>query len=182
MVSMRRKPKPPLALVREKYPVDILKARSNDFAEYKTLMETARLYGGSDNMPARKMPTVKTLEIETRVFGANTLPVAQTVAELALQVSNQGRFDEAAALFRRAAPIIEASSSALVRARLASYQALDAANRRNFADALKYAREATDLRRAEVDAAKAASISPDATSASLSAPAALEGELAHGCG
>src|SRR4029077_5418048 len=60
------------------------------------------------------------------------------------------------------------------------YQALDAANRRNYAEALKYAREATDIRRAEVDAAKAASISPDATSADLTAPVALEGELAHG--
>ena len=131
-------------------------------------------------MPVRKMTYRQTLEIETRVFGADSLSVAQTVAELALQVSNQGRFDEAAALFRRASPVIEASSSAMVRARLASYLALDAANRRNFAEALKYAHEATAFRRAEVDAAKAASISPDATSADLTAPVALEGELAHG--
>jgi CHAT domain-containing protein len=168
------------ALVREKYSADVLKVRSTDFAGYKRLVESARLYGGSDNYAGAEDAYRQTLEIETRVFGADSLSVAQTVAELALQVSNQGRFDEAAALFLRASPVIEASSSAIVRARLASYQALDAANRRNYAEALKYAREATDIRRAEVDAAKAASISPDATSADLTAPVALEGELAHG--
>src|SRR6476660_6013110 len=156
-------------LVHEKYSADILSVHSKEFAEYKRLIESARLYGGSDNYAGAEDAYRQTLEIETRVFGVDSLSVAQTVTELALQVSNQGRFDEAAALFRRATPIIEASSSAIVRARLASYQALDAANRRSFADALKYAREATDLRRAEVDAAKAASISPDATRAELSA-------------
>ena len=101
--------------------------------------------------------------------------VGETLAELALQVSNQGRFDEAAALFRRAQPIIEGSSSSTARARLASYQALDAANQRNYADALKYARAATALRRAEVDAAKAAG----ADGSEAAAPVTLEGELAH---
>src|SRR5579872_5629278 len=168
------------AFVHERYSADVLKVHSSDFAKYKKLVESARLYGGSDNYAGAEDDYRQALELQTRVFGADSLSVAQTVAELALQVSNQGRFDEAAALFRRASPAIEASSSVMVRARLASYLALDAANRRNFADALKYAREATDLRRAEVDAAKAAAINPDATNADLTAPIALEGELAHG--
>ena len=45
--------------------------------------------------------------------GRIRLAVGETLAELALQVSNQGRFDEAAALFRRATPIIEGSQSAV---------------------------------------------------------------------
>lgn len=166
------------ALLREKYASDSLHLHSDDFAAYKKLVEAARLYGGSDNFAGAEDAYRQALEIETRVFGADSVAVGETVAELALQVSNQGRFDEAAALFRRASPIIEASSSATARARLASYQALDAANQRDFADALKYAREATELRRAEVDAAKAAS--GDNTGAELTAPATLEGELAHG--
>src|SRR5258708_20303706 len=73
--------------------------------------------------------------------------------ELALQVSNQGRFDEADGLFRRAAPIIQALTSVDAPARLNSYLALDAANQRDFAKALAFARQATADRRAEVEAA-----------------------------
>ena len=165
-------------LLQAKYASDSLKLRSGDYAAYKKLVESARLYGGADNYAGAEDAYRQALEIETRVFGADSLAVGETVAELALQVSNQGRFDEAAALFRRASPIIEASSSGTARARLASYMALDAANQRNFSDALKYAREATSLRRAEVDAAKVPT--SDENSAELAAPAALEGELAHG--
>jgi CHAT domain-containing protein len=167
-------------LVHAKYPADVLQLKSSDFAGYRSLMQAARLYGGADNYAGAEDAYRRALDIETRIFGADSLAVAETVAELALQVSNQGRFDEAAALFRRATPAIEASASATPRARLASYQALDAANQRNFADALKFAREATQLRRAEVDAAKRATTSPDDTSADLTAPVTLEGELAHG--
>jgi CHAT domain-containing protein len=165
-------------LVQAKYAADSLKLRSSDFAAYKKLVESARLYGGADNYAGAEDAYRRALDIETRVFGPDSLAVGETVAELALQVSNQGRFDEAAALFRRASPIVEASSSATARARLASYQGLDAANQRNFSDALKYAREATALRRAEVDAAKVPA--GDANGTELTAPATLEGELAHG--
>src|SRR5438045_1325084 len=81
------------------------------------------------------------------------IPVGETLAELGLQVSNQGRFDEAQALFQRATPIVEGAATPALRARLASYRALDAANRRAFDEALTYARQATAARRAEVEAA-----------------------------
>jgi len=168
------------ALVRAKYPPDSLNLLGSDFAGYRNLVQSARQYAGADNYAGAEDAYRRALEIETRVFGQDSLAVGETVMELALQVSNQGRFDEAAALFRRATPIIEASASGTARARLASYQALDAANQRNFADALKFARDATEARRAEVDAAKRATVNPDDTSADLTAPATLEGELAHG--
>jgi CHAT domain-containing protein len=167
------------ALVRAKYPA-ALGVGSGDFAAYKVQVETARLYGGADNYAGAEDAYRKALAIEQRLFGDNSLAVGETLAELGLQVSNQGRFDEAAALFNRASPIIEGSSSNGARARLASYQALDAANQRRYDDALKYARTATALRRAEVDAAKAASVSGnDVNGGELTAPVTLEGELAH---
>ena len=169
-----------LDLLHAKYSADALALRSDDFADYQALVESARIYAGADNYAGSEDAYRKALSIEMGIFGAESLAVGETVAELALQVSNQGRFDEAAALFRRAAPIFDAAASATVHARLASYRALDAANQRNFSDALKYAREATALRRAEVDAAKSAVLSPDGTRADLTAPATLEGELAHG--
>ena len=166
-------------LVTAKYSASALRLGAGDFAGYKNFVEKARLAGGSDNYAGAEDAYRQALDIETRLFGADSLAVGETLAELALQVSNQGRFDEAAALFRRASPIVEGSASATARARLASYQALDAANQRNFEDALKFAAAATAMRRAEVDAAKVASVSSDANSGELTAPVTLEGELAH---
>src|SRR5258708_13327071 len=96
--------------------------------------------------------------------------------ELALQVSNQGRFDEADGLFRRAAPIIQAWTSADARARLNSYLALDAANQRDFAKALAFARQATADRRAEVEAANGTGGTIPGFSG---LPTISSGELAH---
>ncbi len=155
-----------------------LKLGAADLSDYKRLIETARLYGGADNYAGAEDAYRRALAIETRLFGADSLAVGDTLIELALQVSNQSRFDEAAALFQRAAPIIQGSSSTGAQSRFASYQALDAANRRDYESALRYARAATALRRAEVDAAKQASLDPG-NAGELTAPAALEGELAH---
>ncbi|MBL6938463.1 MAG: CHAT domain-containing protein [Alphaproteobacteria bacterium] len=166
------------ALVKAKYPA-ALSLGSGDFSSYKAQVEAARLYGGADNYAGAEDSYRKALAIEQKLFGDNSLAAGETLAELALQVSNQGRFDEAAALFNRAAPIIEGSPSNVARARLASYRALDAANQRKYDDALKFAREATAQRRAEVDAAKAASVADALNSGELTAPVALEGELAH---
>ena len=155
-----------------------LKLGAADLSGYKRLIESARLYGGADNYAGAEDSYRQALDIETRVFGPDSLAVGETLIELALQVSNQGRFDEAAALFRRATPIIQGSSVSAAQSRLASYQALDAANQRDYETALKYARAATALRRAEVDAAKQASLDPE-SNGELTAPVALEGELAH---
>lgn len=169
-----------LALAQAKYSPQTLKSSSGDFGAYKKLIETARLYGGADNYAGAESAYRRALGVETGMFGPDSLAVGETLAELALQVSNQRRFAEAATLFQRALPIIEASDSATARARLAAYQALDAANQRNFVDALKYARAATVARRAEVDQAKAESAATGLVGAEPTAPVALEGELAHG--
>jgi CHAT domain-containing protein len=166
------------ALVKARYP-SALTIGSGDFAAYKAQVESARLYGGADNYAGAEDSYRKALALEQKLFGDNSLAVGETLAELALQVSNQGRFDEAAALFNRAAPIIEGSASNTAHARLASYRALDAANQRKYGDALKFAQEATAQRRAEVDAAKQASVADAANSGELTAPVTLEGELAH---
>jgi CHAT domain-containing protein len=162
-----------VAAVRAKYPADIAGANAGEFSGYAHLVETGRLAGGADDFAQAEAAYRSALEIETRLFGPDSNPVGETLAELALQVSNQGRFDEAQALFQRASPIIQGSSAA-ARARLASYLALDAANRRDFADALKFARQATAARRAEVNSSAEAS-----TNGGAPVPAMSRGELAH---
>ena len=60
-------------------------------------------------------------------------------------MSNQGRFEEAAGLFRRADPIIQAADSPIYRARGFVYLGFDAANRDQYADALRYAQSAVAM-------------------------------------
>jgi len=159
-------------LVEARLPRDVTRAGGADFASYKELIEVARLYSGGHNYAGAEAAYRRALDIETRLFGGDATPVGETLAEIGLQVSNQGRFDEAAGLFRRATPIIEAAPSVAARARLAAYLALDAANQRHFADALKFGREATSMRRAQVDAASQGGKSDPLVAVS-------RGELAH---
>ena len=162
-----------LRLLERHFPGALAHAGGADAASERALVELARLDGAQRNFAAAETAYRRALELETRLFGANAASVGQSLMELALEVSNQGRFDEAAGLFRRAQPIIEASASVSARARLQSYLALDAANQRHYEDALKYAREATSLRRAELNAQ-----APAAGAGEGQAPAS-RGELAH---
>ena len=129
------------------------------------------------NYPAAEQAYRDALDIETRLFGPDSAAVGATLLELALQVSNQQRFDEAAALFRRATPIIEAAPSPEIRARLASYRGLDAANQRHYEEALRYARQDTVARQAAVDAVRNGGLDLNGNPPVVSS--LMDGELAH---
>ncbi len=161
-----------IRMVETRYPAEVARAGGVDVASYKALIELGRLDAAARDYAGAEAAYRRVLEIETRLFGANGIAVGETLAELALQVSNQGRFDEAAGLFRRAEPIINAAPEIAARARLASYRALDAANQRHFADALKFARAATQMRRGALStgSSRTGAQSPSAGS---------RGELAH---
>jgi CHAT domain-containing protein len=163
-------------LLADRIPASLLGAASTDMARHAQAVERARIYSSGNDFAAAEAALRGALEIDTRLFGPNATPVGLALMELALQVSNQGRFDEAGSLFRRAQPIIEASPSADARARLNSYLALDAANQRDFARALAYARQATAERRAQLDAANGMGGIGGGFSG---LPAASSGELAH---
>lgn len=165
-----------LAALNAKFPGSILHAAASDYAAYQKSIEAARLAGAADNFAEAEMNYRQALAVEERLFGASSMIVGQSLADLALQVSNQGRFEEAAALFRRATPIIESAADNDARARLESYLALDKANQRHYAQALQFAQQATALRRAQIAASTQANAqSGDATTA---IPVS-QGELAH---
>ena len=163
-----------LRLLEAKFPGEMAHAGGADAALDKSLVEQSRLAAAVRNYASAEAGYRRALAIESKIFGGSAIAVGETLAELALQVSNQGRFDEAAGLFRRAEPIINGSPSISARARLASYLALDAANRRKFADALNYARQSTQMRRAELSTL----FGPDAGN-SAQPGTASRGELAH---
>ena len=114
-------------------------ATSQNFDDYDTLTETARTEASRKNYGAAEGHYRNATAILTTVFGPQSPGVGLLLMELALQVSNQERFDEAAALFRRADPIVQTNGTAADRARLLLYQAFDAANRGRFDEALEYA-------------------------------------------
>lgn len=164
------------AILEKRLSADAARSSTSDYETYRKHIEAARLAGAADNYAAAEANYRQALGIEQRLFGEKSSVVGQTLAELALQVSNQGRFADAAALFRRAGPLIEASSVDSVRARYDSYLALNAANQRDYASALKFARAATQARRAEIAAAKQANA---ALSDGIDPVPVSQGELAH---
>ena len=56
----------------------------------------------------------KALDLQTKLLNEKDISIAETLMDLALNVSNQGRDEEALALFRRAEPIIQVSPMTLI--------------------------------------------------------------------
>lgn len=126
---------------------DLGRIKSADVAGFDELVRLGRFYNSTQNFAGAEDAFRRAAEIETRVMGPDSESLGATLIELALQISNQGRFDEADALFRRADPIIQRSASDRLHARYIAYLALDAANERKYPEALAFARQATAIRR-----------------------------------
>jgi tetratricopeptide (TPR) repeat protein len=116
-----------------------------DYVRFGELTEAARLASSRKDFRAAEDAYREALTIQERAFGQDSPALGSTLMSLALEVSNRGRFEESAALFRRAEPIIQRSPNPSDRARFDTYMAYDAANAGRFADALPYAREATSI-------------------------------------
>lgn len=148
------------------------------FSRYGDLVEKARLYSSRMNYPAAEAAYREALDIQERAFGPETIGVATTLLNLGLMVSNQGRFEEAAGLFRRADPIIQASDNPIYRARNFVYLGYDAANRDQYKDALRYAQSAIGMWR-DMIAANSPTVGGSLTGGDNETRSALRGELAH---
>ncbi|GAA4010746.1 CHAT domain-containing protein [Sphingomonas humi] len=124
-------------------PVDLV--ASADMARLNAALRAGRLANRMGQFADAEASFRQALNIQTSALRASEEAMSSTLLELALNVSNQGRAEEAAALFRRAAPAVQALTSDVLRARMTTYQAWDAANRADFQAALAFAREATAL-------------------------------------
>jgi CHAT domain-containing protein len=124
---------------------------TSDLDHFADLSEQARIANSRSDYRAAEDDYRAALLILERAQSADSPGVGKILMELALEVSNQGRTEEAAGLFRRADPIIQRSANPADMARFNSYLAYDAANGGRFADALTYASTASNQWRAQIE-------------------------------
>ena len=106
-------------------------------------LRNARTSAGQSDFAAAERGFRRALELQVRLYGEDDMATNDVLLDLAISVSNQGRHDEAEALIRRAAPIVEKSPRPADRARMTGYQAYLAANKGSYDAALLLARGAT---------------------------------------
>jgi CHAT domain-containing protein len=147
---------------------------STELDRFVVLIQNARIANGRRDDRAAENNYRQALLILERAQSKDSPGVGKLLSELALEVSNQGRSEEAAALFRRADPIIQRSPNPPELARYDFYRALDAANDARYADALAFARDASSRWRAMIEAK-----GPSLESLGDDQRVVWRGELAH---
>lgn len=155
--------------------------RADDRARLTQLIRAGRTANGIGRFGDAETAFREALELETDTLKANEQIVASTLLDLALNVSNQGRAEEATALFRRATPMLQSSTDPIRRARLATYLAVNAANAADYKQALPLSRDAAEAwRKLSEERQEQAGGAPPTAAGGEEAPVSLEqGELAN---
>lgn len=117
---------------------------SGDIGQYETLMSVGRDANQAERFVAAETAYRAALALQERALGPNAPDRFQPMVLLAVQLSNQGRFPEAEALFTRAATLAPRAADPLARAMLAHYRGLHEANRGRTEPALALLSEGHD--------------------------------------
>jgi CHAT domain-containing protein len=120
---------------------------ASDLAEYYRLMTLGQYYNGVKDFAAAENRYREALTFHRTIVGEGDPESMDPLMHIALELSNQERFDEADVLFKQVEAFLPGASDQADRARYLSYQALHLANQRYFEDARKLAAEATKLRK-----------------------------------
>ncbi|SDD70117.1 CHAT domain-containing protein [Belnapia rosea] len=97
---------------------------ANDVGRYEELMNLGRELNQAENFAAAEDAYRAALALQERVLGQDNPDTATALVHLALNLSNQGRMQEASVLFTRATVLSARAADPVARARLAHYQAL----------------------------------------------------------
>lgn len=163
-----------LALVAEVFGEKNGLASSRELDSFSELTRNARLANSRRDDRGAEDYFRQALLILERAQAKDAPGVGKILSELALEISNQGRSEEAATLFRRAEPILQHSPNPADLARFNGYLAFDAGNDGRYEEGLAFARAATaewrDL---------AGSEGPNLENLGEDARALWRGELAH---
>ncbi|MBL6456903.1 CHAT domain-containing protein [Belnapia sp. T6] len=97
---------------------------ANDVGRYEELMNVGRELNQAENFAAAEDAYRAALALQERVLGRDNPDTVTALMHLALNLSNQGRVQEAGALFARASTLATRAADPVATARLAHYQAL----------------------------------------------------------
>lgn len=122
---------------------------TGDIQRYQNLMRVGAHNNIEENYVAAEDAFRDALALHQRLFGADNPEQVDALIHLALQISNQGRYDEAEGLFERAERLGPRVSDPMLRARIEHYRAAHYANRRDTGKAM------AELAAAEADYLKA---------------------------
>ena len=120
---------------------------ANDLAEYYRLMTLGQYYNGVKDFAAAENRYREALTFHRTIVGEGDPESVDPLMHVALELSNQERFDEADVSFKQVEDLLPEGSDDADRARYVSYQALHFANQRKFEKARELAAEATKLRK-----------------------------------
>ena len=115
---------------------------SGDIGQFDTLMQAGTRANLDDNPAAAESAFRAALTLQRKALGQENPNTTTTLATLALQLSNEGRYTEAATLFAEAGRLAPRASDPLAPARLLHYRGLDALNRGQDEAALRLLRAA----------------------------------------
>ncbi len=116
---------------------------TGDVREYDALMQQGARANLADNPAAAESAYGAALALEEKAFGRDNPNVADPAMHLALQLSNQGRFLEAEALFKRAERLAaQQQGDVTLRPRLLHYEGLHEFNQHHDEAALALLRRA----------------------------------------
>ena len=112
--------------------------KSGDIGEYENLMRAGARANQASNYEDAEAAYRAAVAVQEKVLGANNPNIATALMSEALQLSDQGRYREAAALFARVEPLASAAQQTdpSAAARLAHYRALDLLNQNDPTKAL----------------------------------------------
>ncbi len=121
---------------------------AGDIGQYDQLIEAGTRANLSDDPGQAEIAFRAALALQQRVLGRDDPNTVTPLTYLALQLSNQGRDQEAEQLFARAGELVGHAADPLAVARLAHYRALSARNRGNLDETLRLlARAEAEYRR-----------------------------------
>ncbi len=115
---------------------------AGDMAHYQRLMTLGAHANLAENFAAAETAYRAALALQQRLLGNDNPNTVAPLMALALQLSDQGRFPEAEALFRRAGTLAPQAADPAAPARLLHYRALDALNQGRNAQGLALLRQA----------------------------------------
>ncbi|HEX2887686.1 CHAT domain-containing tetratricopeptide repeat protein [Vineibacter terrae] len=99
-----------------------------DADRYAALMRLGARHNIEEEYGPAERNYREALALQQRLFGRDNPDQADPMAHLAMNISNQGRFDEASTLFRRAEALAANTRDPLIRARVRQYVAQHLAN------------------------------------------------------